>query len=561
MLKAAAFIAASFLLIRALPAAADTLVTGVVRDRTGAAVFGARIAAYDGAGHALGTDVTVAVAAGSEPAELAVACDYCRTTRVAVEPGQPAVVIVERYNDVTATGPSPDDIRALPYRSAPDIASLRPFSVVGGGQISDRGLDYEGANLVDGLPFYRVADGNEFVGLIPAHAMAALNATGPLAAPLYGGYADAGVDDLRLYDADTSTSRFDLGDASDAAVRLDGAQAGAGYATSSDTGDDRQAAYADAALPFAGGRLGIDALGMADLGDHASGAGIAYATDSRRSLTSASLSATQSDDASLITAAAQIRARDPFGLTFGVRADRTTAELDAVSGAQFDAAVDVAATHQAGTGTLSAIAAWDRAASSGVNGSAPDAGLVGSLADDVRLGPFWALHAGVVSNLRAPAFDEIVASAPAVASADRSLLFEQSLTFEDLRRLRVTGIAYTQRSTGSATGFSNGLGIDSAWQIAPQLVLRSWVLRANQTAIPNAAAYSAYDAAPPTFAAALTRQLLWFTYGSGVRVDAVARGGPLEGDVRIPVGGGCAFTIGSAQYNGRRVTTFGVTRL
>ena len=564
MLKAAAM-AAALVLVCGRPAAADTLLTGVVRDRSGAAVAGARIAAYDGAGQPVGSDVTIAdgtfaLDVQTPPAQLAVACDYCRSIRTAIDPAQPIVVIIDRYSDVSAPGPSADDIRALPYRSGLDIASLQPFTVVNNGAPSDRGLDYEGAVLVDGLPFYRAADGDDFIALVPAHAPAALNVAGPLAAPAYGGYADAGVYDLRLHDPDVATSRLDIGDASDALLRLASPDVEAAYAASNDVGDDRQEAYADASLPLAGGRLDIEALGMSDLADHASGAGIAYATDSRRYSTAASLSATQTDDASLVTATAQVRDRGPFNLTFGIRAARATTTLDAVAGAQFDAAVYVAATRQSGTNTLSALAAWDRGADSGVTGAAPSAGLIGSLSDDLRLGADWTLHAGVVSSLRVPTLDEVANAAPVGSATDRQLLFEQSIRYTDRHRLRVTGMAYTQRSTGSTTGFVNGIGIDAAWQIAPQLVVRSWILRANQTSIPLVVPGYEYYQTPVTLAGPLTRQLVWFTYGSGIRVDALVRGGPLEGDVRIPISAAGAFTIGSARYNGRRVTTFGLSQ-
>jgi hypothetical protein len=567
MLKAA--VAAGVLLALAMeaPGRADTLLTGAIRDQAGVAIAGARVTAFDAAGQAAGSDVasadgTFAIAARTVAVRIAVACDFCRPVREAIEPGQPAVLIVERFSAPRESGPSPADIRALPYRSAAEVATLRPFAVVDDGRISDRGLAYEGAVLVDGLPFYRAADANDLSRLVPAHAVTALAVASPLDAPVYGGYAGAGVDDVRLRDPDFSTSRVDLGDASDLVARAQTANAGAGFAASSDAGDDRQAANADAEVPFAGGRLSLDAVTLSNLVQHASGAGLTYATDSRRYFTAASAAATQSVDASLITASALVRSRGPLKWEYGVRAMRATSAVYGASGTQFDAALYARAVRDTGVSRLSATLAVDRggdssdADASGLQGTA----LVGSIADDVRVGSRWTVHAGVVSNQRIPTFGELSADAPVAGASNRSLLFEQSLGYTDLQRLRVTAIAYTQRTTAVLTRNVNGIGIDAAWQMTPQFSLRRWVLGGKGASI------ATIDAQPPynpdlttSTAAALTRQLVWLTYEKGVRFDALVRSGALEGDVRIPLGPQYAFSIGTAAYNGKRVTTFGLT--
>lgn len=565
MLKAAAAAAAVFLAAGPAPARADSLLTGAIRDRSGVAVRGALVTAFDAAGRPDGSDVaeadgTFAIAASAPPAAVAVTCDYCRAVHQAVDPASPVVVIIERYTAVTAAGPSAADIRALPYRSAPDIASLVPFTAVTGGRISDRGLDYAGATLIDGVPLYNVGDGSSLGDLIPAHAIAGVTALSPLAAPRYGGYADAGVYDLRLHDTDDPTSRLDTGDASDAVVRFDAPDLQAGYAASSDVDDDRQAVSAGGALALAGGRLSIDAIDLTDLTDHASGVGLGYETQSRRFATSASVDASQSDAASFVSAAVSVRDRGPLGLTLGARAERATSSTPGVAGSQFDGAVYAAASRQTGVNALTAVAAFDRGSDGGIAGGAPAASFVGSLADDVRLGAHWSAHAGIDSNLRIPTFSELAGAAPADIGGDRSLLFEQFVTYEDLRGVRVTGMAYTQHASGSVDGSTNGVGLDTAWQIAPQLTLRGWLLRANQSALPVVDPNAPYSPLTPAGSAgSLTRQLVWLTYGTGVRVDALLRGSGLEGDVRIPFGSAYAFALGSATYNGRRTMTFGIT--
>jgi hypothetical protein len=124
----------------------------------------------------------------------------------------------------------------------------------------------------------------------------------------------------------------------------------------------------------------------------------------------------------------------------------------------------------------------------------------------------------------------------------------------------VTAIAYTQRTTAVLNRNVNGIGIDAAWQMTPQFSLRTWVLRGNGASIATIEAQPPYNPDLTTStAAALTRQLVWLTYDKGVRFDALVRGGALEGDVRIPLSAGYAFSLGTAVYNGSRVTTFGLT--
>ncbi len=562
LLKAAVAAAVLFSLASGA-AAADTLVTGAIRDRTGVAVAGARVTALDAAGRTVGTDITIAdgtfaLDARTAVAAIVVACDYCRTTRAPIADGVPAVVIVERYAAVTAGGPSAADIRALPYRSAADIASLRPFSVVQGDRISDRGLDFDGAVRIDGVPLYRAADGSAFTGLVPAHATAALTAISPLSAPLYGGYAGGGVYDLSLHDPDLSTSRGDVGGAADAVARFGAPAGSAEYAASWDAGDDRRAIAGNAVLPAAGGRLSIDALSLSDVLDHAEGTALEYATDSRRFTTAASASAAESDVASLVSAGAWVRNHGALGFEFGARAMRATSTLPNAGAAQSDAAVYAAALAHGGLGSIAATAAWDVGSDAGSAGPARGSALVASLADDVRLDAHWSSHTGAESNLRIPTFAELKAAAPFAVGADRNLLFEQSLSYADLKRLRVTGMAYTQRTTGALLGRVAGLGVDAAWQIAPPLTLRAWLLRANQSA-QNAYGPPNYADDAPVTATGLTRQLVWLMYDRTLRVDAILRGAGLEGDVRIPLGTTYAFAIGSARYGSRRVTTVGMT--
>jgi hypothetical protein len=319
---------------------------------------------------------------------------------------------------------------------------------------------------------------------------------------------------------------------------------------------NRHGANLDGALPFAGGQLAFDALELGDDAHHAGGAGLAYDTDSRRIHTAAAVAATEFTGSSLVSASAQLRDRGSIGWEIGARAARATSSVLGGSGQQFDAAVYAADERQFGPVHVAATLALDRGSdANGALGARATAAL-GSLGADVQLSPSWSAHAGAVSNLRLPTFVEL---APGKAGGDRSTLVEASLTFADLRRLRITQSAYTQRTTNAATSRVYGIGIETAWQIAPRISLRGWFLRANQaftTDYPAAGSDLAYTAN----GAPLARRLTWFSYDGAVRIDALVRGGKLEGDIRIPFDALDAFTLGSADDNGRRVTTFGITR-
>jgi hypothetical protein len=549
----------------ASPARADTLRTGAIRDRGGAVVAGARVSVLDRSGRVVGRDVaiadgTFALDVPDSAATVEVDCDYCRSVRLPIGASDaPLVIIVARFTAVTQSGPSPSDIGALPYRSAADVASLRPFTVVSAGRISDRGLGEYGATLVNGLSFYSPFDGDNYSRLVPARAIAALSTASPLVAPIYGGYASAGIYDVQLSNPDVDTSRLDAGNAFDLVARADTDRAAVLYADANDGGDRREAASAAVGLPFAGGHFGFAALDMADDYDNASGAGLAYTTDSLRYATALSADATQTDDSSLVAFGARLRKRGPLALEFGLRATRATSDTAGYASAQADAALYADTTHTSGALTLSADAAYDTGSSAGDGGSTRAGALIGSIGNDLRLSANWSIHSGVVSNLRIPTFTETSAAAPTAVPGVRSLLFEQSITYTDRRRLRLTGSAYTQRTTEAETAHVYGVGIDAGWQIAPQFALQTWLLRANESATQVAAGGPPfYDGT--TTAGPLTRQLVWLTYDNGLRFDALVRGGALEGDVRFPFGAAYALALSTAKYNGVRVTTIGITR-
>ena len=218
-MKAVAFIA--LLLACSLPslAQAGILVTGIVRDQDGSAVVSARIRAYDivgqltGEGRA-GNDGTFALDAASAPAQLEVQCRYCVTARFAMRADESSIVLVRRYAALSDAGLSESDLASLPYRSLRDLASIVPYTLAGGSELSERGLNGgRGAIVLDGVPLYRTVDGTSASDTIAPFTIAQLQTRSPLAAPTYGTYAQGGTFELQTSGA--PASRIDTGNAFD----------------------------------------------------------------------------------------------------------------------------------------------------------------------------------------------------------------------------------------------------------------------------------------------------------------------------------------------------------
>ncbi len=97
------------------------------------------------------------------------------------------------------------------------------------------------------------------------------------------------------------------------------------------------------------------------------------------------------------------------------------------------------------------------------------------------------------------------------------------------------------------------------WEIAPRLSLRAWSLRdvdALEATTPL------YPGGPlGTFVAArrFDRDLVWLTWDAPTRIDLLVRQGALEGNLRVPLAGRYAITVGSyVRPNGTRTISAGV---
>ncbi len=111
---------------------------------------------------------------------------------------------------------------------------------------------------------------------------------------------------------------------------------------------------------------------------------------------------------------------------------------------------------------------------------------------------------------------------PADSSAlvfDRNAMLAETLTYGDLRRFHASLTSLSERVTGLDPGTVHSFGVSAAWQIAPQLSLRAWILRDNDFTQPYEHIYR-FGANPQP----ATVGSYWLTYDAGnVRVDALYR--------------------------------------
>jgi len=243
----------------------EPLIVGIVRDRMGEPVAGARVEGTHGLTYAQ-DDGTFAVSGGPGDT-VSISCSYCET--VTVRAGEvPVVAIVRRYQGVAANGPTAHDIARLPIADPQNVLALQPYQVVDeslrvlpGARVYDRGDGYHGAPAsFDDVPLYDIAaDVSPFLAA-PAYAARAIVAAPNLDAPQYGDEALAGYLDVRT-SAPARTARLVAGSdgAFSYAAPFAGAQASFAFLT--DSLDRRSYVQAGGVHPAGAGVLRWNAIG------------------------------------------------------------------------------------------------------------------------------------------------------------------------------------------------------------------------------------------------------------------------------------------------------------
>ena len=544
----------------ALPAVAraDELVVGALRDQDGNVVVGASVTALDARGRTLardrsGTDGTFALATPTRPVSVLITALDAEPLRIAVPAdGSPIAAIVRHHRAVDLV-PSVADVAALPAGELSAVGEVVPYRISFPGSITDRWLALgRGATTIEGLPFYRRGDGADATSLLPAHAFGAVAATDPIDAVWYGDRAGGGIIDARLFDRADAQRVTDR----DAAFSFGRDPTGL-VATSWDGDGERRLVAARG-----GGQLGpLQATVVALVGDapgtHYDGAGLELHGATQRTDLAARFDLTETnadalnaapDNGSVAEALFDASGRGPDAIAVRLRwRDERGLAGDAASEHR-DAAL-VLGTTRGSTVRVTAAVALDYGADVPYQAQSSNAfAVLPSLSANAPLNADWTLQAGLGdSTLGTPGF-----------ALARASLGQIGLAYADRHRLRAEVLAYAE-GDAAPVALNRGFGVSLGWEIAPRLSLRAWSLRDVDASDATVPLYPGGPLESVIASNRFDRDLVWLTWDAPVRFDLLLRGGALEGNVRVPLAGRYALTVGSYRRpNGTRTISAGV---
>ena len=558
---------AAALVLTPAAASAGTLIAGATRDTDGFVVAGATVVARDAQGRIVGrattaADGTFAVDSDGVATTLDVSCRFCVAQRVALGV-EPSAIVVVRYAALRDRTPSSDDVAALPYDRTGQFASLVPYTVVTNYGISDRGLGAgNGATTFDGISYYRISDGRNFLNLIPHGSVTALGVQPAGFAPLYGAPAQGGIYDVTTLGS--SALRLRAGGDGGAALLTASGNAGAAAVGESFDGSAIRRATGRFDAPLPAGTFSLLASAAANRTDSAAGTAVRFALPLRAfdAVASVSDAGTRSALAggaafgTSVRADAHLHGRGPATWDAGVRLQTASAAAPGnVAGIQGESALYADAQRTVAATTVNVAVALESDVESAGPARRQLTSLLPSVGVEQQLGGGFALRASTTAAIREPylaAYGGYGYVYESPAPFARTVVVDAGLSYTDERRLRVDGIAYAQRA-GDALDRIAGLGLDVAWQATPRIAIRSWLLAAGADAdlgLPPAALY----AVPPA-PTALHRQLVWITYRNGLRLDLLDRGAGIDGSVSLPLGRAFTFVAGTFGRQPGRVVT------
>jgi hypothetical protein len=581
----------------AAPARAQTpLVVGAVRDQRGVAVAGAAVLGRRGDQAPLRTTTdssgTFALAASGVVSVL-VTCRYCGSAVVSVRPGEPVLVIVERYEALAADSPSGSDLESLPYAHVESALALRPFTLLQqsvdanpGSRLSDRGLSPSGSLLVDdGAANYDIVDGTSPYELVPAQYERTAALSGASNAYLYGDQAGGGLVNANPSGSGSNWQVATVGSDAIGRAQIGSENLGAVIGSFSNDQESRQRADISASFSPGAGQSLAFAAGSEQGRTFTPGASLyagsfsfADATFADPQLANLYVSAVldrgsyalgTSEDASIaawsdsglnigvrsngaVSAFADLGIRSSSGLYYqyqpemyyplSLGADLTQTRADAgVNAGGRDYNVT------AGVGTF-----WIDYAGGATGVSQPAKATLALPSIQAQLFPNqrWSIDLEDSGSFTLPTFVDEYAYSANVNSVeyDRNALLAESLTYTDQARLRVSLEQATQRVAGASSGTITSAGLSATWQLAPAIAFRAWTMHVTDT-VPAYAGTTAYDGnmAP-------TVNAFWLTYepNGGLRLDAIYRldlldGAPfyhVDGDLSGPIGSGLRWYSG-----------------
>lgn len=588
-----------FFLPALLAATPSPLVVGSVRDQYGLPITGAIVTAGDRVTTTDAQGTFALSAAGIRRVEIS--CAYCKPLSVTVAAGEPVIALVHRYDAVAHDAPTDRDIASVPYARAESVVSLRPFTVLEnssralpGAQLSDRAASSRGALLLDnGIPVYDITSNQSPFVVFPDYALQSVSWLPPSDAFAYGDLAGGGTVIAQTHNDDrwsgvlagANTSALRAGETVD-----DLAWSGA---ASREPEDRRERADAVLRIPSGDDTFSLAAVASGDSYAPAtqrldtSEGGVRFTYDSvRQNHVSASIladgghydGAAPSLDYSAKWTDVQAQTgiatntRIQFFTDVAVRGSSgeytTSGAIPPTAGTIAQTRIDMGAqTFGNGYSARLGVGAFDLAYSGGSAG-ARNTLVAGMLAPGFSgtyaFNPHWSLQLQAGESFALPTvLEEFVypIEGPSI-DFDRSTTAIGTLGYADLRRFRAAVTTLSERVTGLDQGTIHSTGISAAWQLAPAITLRAWLLHANDTTRPYEPVYR-FGARPQP----ATVGSYWLTYESaGLRLDAIYRRDLLDynidphfdASVSAPVTDSLRFFAQTERRAGARGVTIGL---
>ena len=584
------------------------LVAGSVRDVTGRPVAGATVSGRTANGTVVtdttATDGTFALE-GNGLITVRVSCRFCQAVQVPVGSDGTVVAIVRRFEALEGGGPTPEDLAALPYDRVESDLALAPFTilenskgVIPGPQVSKHVLQSGGGLIVDaGLPTYDISTGLSQLLTTPARYIQSVAALPQSDAFAYGDLADDGsfaIDpggqghDATLTAGDGLIARAGL---SNDTLALSGG-------SSSDGTEQRRRADAAFTSPIPQGQIdlaltGSDERSFRNLTNDVNAGFVGVHADAERTQSFTERLEAYADRGSYGAQYFGYALRSSWsdsGASFSVHADTNVAPFATLgvrtSAGNYDAASlgipGLAATLAqvqaiAGVGAQAktyditvAIGGYNLTYAGGSYGKSVGAStFVGSPTIDVRLTPddHWSFDLSQTGSFRLPTFAERYGDGNAnYLAIDHDSTFESTLGYTDTSRVTYAVTALVRNTHGLDTGRIASVGESIAWQIDPNLSLRTWWMHVapNQTADDDGLHFGA---APRT--ANVGSAWLSYQAGAGLRIDAIWRqdllnyvpDAHLDESLSTPLTARLRWYVGSERLVGVRSITAGINFL
>ena len=473
--------------------------------------------------------------------------------------------------------------------------SLRPFvmltdsrNFLPGARLADRAATAQGGALVDdGIPDYDIAANVSMLATIPFFDLRTADVFSPGQTSYSGDQAGGGVFFLNGLPLQSSDASFISG--SDTALRrgIFGSAGTAAIAASGNSAGTAARAAAQLQVPAGGDSLDLSFL-AARAGTSRASVWSTNAVEGFRAqyqrvranviqasliadragydtqFASAPLNSLWSDIVGELTVTSQTPVQI-FG-TFGLRQSSGAYDANAfhlrIAGNVSQTHLDIGAQARGDTYSARfAVGAYAVTYNGGTVRAVPlqAQALTPSFYGSLDLAPQWNLEVYAGASFRLPTLLETYATeqVPGALHIDRYAQLTETLTYSDLRRLKISVTAMSERVSSLDTGTVRSAGASIAWQVAPTIAVRAWTLAFNDTTAPYE---SLLRFGRP--AQSGTPGSLWLTYENpaGFRLDTIYRSDFLDAQpqrhidasVSAPLGGGLRWFVATERRQDAR---------